>query len=79
MKKIRMFKQVVELGEWGIYNSYEDAWVTKEVIDDAEQVNMFLKETCKKDVTFGRGVYYSPRLGKFCFSYEFIGEIETES
>ena len=27
-----MFKQVVELGEWGLYN-YEDAWVVKEVID----------------------------------------------
>lgn len=79
MKKIRMFKQVVELGEWGIYNSYEDTWVVKEVIDDAEQVNMFLKKICKKDVAFGRGIYYSPRLGKFCFSYKFIEEVETES
>ena len=78
MKKIRMFKQVVELGEWGLYN-YEDAWVVKEIIDDAEQVNMFLKEICKKDVIVGGGTYYSPRLGKFCFSYKFIGENETES
>ena len=78
MKKIRMFKQVVELGEWGLYN-YEDAWIVKEVIDDAEQVNMFLKEASKKDVVFGCGTYYSPRLGKFCFSYKFIEEIETET
>ena len=78
MKKIRMFKQVVELGEWGLHN-YEDAWIVKEVIDDAEQVNMFLKEICKKDVVFGGGTYYSPRLGKFCFSYKFIGETETET
>ena len=78
MKKIRMFKQVVELGELR-FNGYEDAWIVKEVIDDAEQVNMFLKETCKKDVGFGRGIYYSPRLGKFCFSYKFIGETEIES
>ena len=63
----------------GIYNDYEETWIVKEVIDDAEQVNMFLKETCKKDVVFGRGTYYSPRLGRFCFFYKFIGETETES
>jgi hypothetical protein len=40
---------------------------------------MFLKEVCKKDVVFGGGTYYSPRLGKFCFSYKFIGETETET
>ena len=78
MKKIRMFKQVVELGEWGLHN-YEDAWITKKVIDEAEQVHMFLKEVNKKDVVFGGGTYYSPRLGRFCFSYKFIGESETES
>ena len=73
-----MFKQVVELGDWGLRN-YEYAWIVKEVIDDAEQVNMFLKEICKKDVVFGGGTYYSPRLGRFCFSYKFIGENATES
>ena len=79
MKKIRMFKQVVELGEWELYNYEDVCWVTKKVIDEAEQVNMFLKEVNKKDVVFSRGTYYSPRLGKFCFSYKFIGENETES
>lgn len=79
MKKIRMFKQVVELGEWELYNCEDVCWVTKKVIDEAEQVNMFLKEVNKKDVVFGRGTYYSSRLGKFRFSYKFIGESETES
>lgn len=79
MKKIRMFKQVVELGELGLHNYEDVCWIPKKVIDEAEQVNMFLKEVNKKDVVFGGGTYYSPRLGRFCFSYKFIGENETES
>lgn len=78
MKKIRMFKQVVELGDWELHN-YKDVWIVKEVIDDAEQIDMFLEEANKRDVVFGVGTYYSPRLGGFCFSYKFIGESETES
>ena len=75
--KIRMYKQVVELGEWQICG-WDDKWCATKVIDNAEEVDFYRNEASKEDVGFGRGVYYSPRCGQFCITFKFIGEREME-
>lgn len=74
--KCRIFRQIVEVGCWRIKNDWEDRWVASETYKDADIVNQYRAETKKEDVSFFRGVYWSPRLGQFCITYEFIKEEE---
>lgn len=71
--KVKMFIQVVEVGHWNSYGLDGDYWVKEEVIRDADEVKIYLEESCKKDVGFAVDTYYSPRLKCFRFNYEFVG------
>ena len=76
MEKVRMYKQVVELGDWE-YGGWDDVyWKVKQTIENAETIKHFIEETKKPDVTFSYGTYYSPRHGRFCVNYKFVEEIE---
>lgn len=71
--KTKMFIQVVEVGHWNPNGFDRDCWIKEEVIKDADEVNLYLEESYKKDVGFAGGAFYSPRLKCFRFEYEFIG------
>lgn len=71
--KLKMFIQVVEVGHWEPWDFDADHWVREEVIRDADEVNIYLADSCKKDVGFAGGAFYSPRLKCFRFNYEFVG------
>lgn len=74
--KIRMFKQVVEVGHSACYGG-PTVWVADAIIDDAEKVVEYLAEAKKDSTFFGRGVYSSPTLGDFVIRYYFVGEIDS--
>lgn len=71
--KVKMFIQVVEVGHWNSNGFDNDSWVKEEVIRDADEVNIYLEDSCKKDVGYAGGTFFSPRLKCFRFEYEFIG------
>ena len=72
--KVKTFIQVVEMGHWNSYGLDGNYWVKEEIIRDADEVNIYLEESCKKDVVeFAGGTYYSSRLKCFRFNYEFVG------
>lgn len=74
--KIRMFKQVIEVGGWEA-NPVSEWWVTHQEIEDAEQVKFFIEESKKEDTRFYYQTYKSPRYPhEFRIRYKFVEEIE---
>lgn len=73
---VRVYIQIVELGEWEVYGYDDCRWRVKETIEEAKQVNKFREETKKEDVSFSCGVFNSPRYGRFCITYKFVEETE---
>lgn len=77
--KIRMFKQVIELGHYvPNFDAYWDTWVVDKVIEEAEEVNKYLEEAKKETTSFGGGVYWSDILGRFSIKYYFLCEGEEK-
>lgn len=76
---VRMYAQVVELGDWQACGDYDTRWCVKETIEDAKEVNKFREEAKKEDVNFAFGVFISPRYGKFHIAYKFVEEVEKNS
>ena len=77
--KIRMFKQVIELGHYvPNFETYWDTWVVDKVIEEAEEVNKYLEEIKKETTSFGGGVYWSDTLGRFSIKYYFLSEGEEK-
>lgn len=71
--KVKMFMQVVEVGHWEPWDFDRDHWVKEEIIWDADEVNIYLKDSCKEDVGYAGSAFCSPRLGYYRFDYEFVG------
>ena len=65
---VRMYKQVVKLCEW----RYDRAFPI-EIIDDAETVAQYLKESLLPNITEEYGVYCSPTTHEwFYIAYEYV-------
>ena len=79
MMKIRAYKQVVELGHY-VWSGdrYWDDWVVDSVIEEADEVLKYVIEAKKKTTSFGGGVYYSDKMGRFCIQYYPIGTMEVD-
>lgn len=77
--KIRMFKQVIELGHYvPNYGIYWDTWVVDKIIEDAEEISRYIEEASKESTGFFGGVYRSDTLGNFSINYHFLGEGEEK-
>lgn len=78
MKK-RIYKQVIELGHWGFnFKTETSIWEVDKVIENAEEVTLYLTEAQKESTSFGYGVYTTEDFRKFCINYYFIEEKDYE-
>ena len=78
MKK-RIYKQVIELGHWGFNFEIESSvWRVDKVIEDAEEVTLYLAEALKESTSFSCGVYTTEDFRRFCINYYFVEEKDYE-
>ena len=70
---VRKYIQCIEIGN---FVGWDGIWETTETIKSADKVKLYLEERKKEDVSFCMGSYDSPRLGRFCVTYDFYEESE---